>query len=82
MNAAGAPVNRSTPHRLIRCIVSLRGSLIRARTGSGDPEVPELPSARGVYLGIGVNQSSTFSAPVFDHRSCPFSPSMSDSTTT
>ncbi|GBM35858.1 hypothetical protein AVEN_134667-1 [Araneus ventricosus] len=57
----------------------LRGSLIRASTGSGDPEVPELPSARGYILASELSQSSTFGAPVFDHRSCPFSPSMSDS---
>ncbi|GBO26078.1 hypothetical protein AVEN_158018-2-1, partial [Araneus ventricosus] len=58
---------------------NLRGSFIRASTGSGDPEVPELPSARGHILTSELNQSSTFGAPVFDHRSCPFSPSMSDS---
>ncbi|GBN91655.1 hypothetical protein AVEN_29295-1 [Araneus ventricosus] len=53
-----------------------RGSLIRASTGSGDPEIPELPSARGYILASEISQSSTFGAPVFDHRSCPFSPSM------
>ncbi|GBN34533.1 hypothetical protein AVEN_163359-1 [Araneus ventricosus] len=52
---------------------------IRASTGSGDPEVPELPSARGYILASEISQSSTFGAPVFDHRSCSFSPSMSDS---
>ncbi|GBN41869.1 hypothetical protein AVEN_73999-1 [Araneus ventricosus] len=49
------------------------------RTGSGDPEVPELPSARGYILTSELSQSSTFGAPVFDHRSCSLSPSMSDS---
>ncbi|GBM36134.1 hypothetical protein AVEN_106973-1, partial [Araneus ventricosus] len=51
----------------------------RVSTGSGDPEVPELPSARGVYPGIGANSVFYLWCPLFDHRSCPFSPSMSDS---
>ncbi|GBM93905.1 hypothetical protein AVEN_104214-1 [Araneus ventricosus] len=59
--------------RYIRC------SLIRASTRSGDPEVHELPSARRYILASELSQSSTFDAPVFDHRSCPFLPSMSDS---
>ncbi|GBM80803.1 hypothetical protein AVEN_144531-1 [Araneus ventricosus] len=57
----------------------LRGSLIRVSTVSGDPYVTELPSARGYILASEPSQSSTVGAPVFDHRSCPFSPSMSDS---
>ncbi|GBN42010.1 hypothetical protein AVEN_87616-1 [Araneus ventricosus] len=52
---------------------------MRASTGSGDPEVPELPSASGYILASELRQSSTFGAPVFDHRSCPSSPSTSDS---
>ncbi|GBO19406.1 hypothetical protein AVEN_148981-1 [Araneus ventricosus] len=41
--------------------------------GSDDPEIPELPSARGYILASELRQSSTFGAPVF-HRSCPFFP--------
>ncbi|GBN99919.1 hypothetical protein AVEN_134080-1, partial [Araneus ventricosus] len=48
-------------------------------TGSGDPEIPEIPRARDYILASELRQSSTFGAPVSDHRSCPFSPSMSDS---
>ncbi|GBN03316.1 hypothetical protein AVEN_249568-1 [Araneus ventricosus] len=48
---------------------SLRVSLIWASMGSGDPEVPELPS---VILASEISQSSTFGVPVFDHRSCLF----------
>ncbi|GBM64327.1 hypothetical protein AVEN_253426-1 [Araneus ventricosus] len=57
----------------------LRSSLICASTGSGDPEVPELPSAMGYILASELSQSCTFDAPVFGHSSCPFSASMSDS---
>ncbi|GBN08671.1 hypothetical protein AVEN_172393-1 [Araneus ventricosus] len=53
-------------------------SLIQASTGSGVPEVPEPPSARRYILASELIQSSTFGAQVFDHRSCPFYPSMSD----
>ncbi|GBL77124.1 hypothetical protein AVEN_12760-1 [Araneus ventricosus] len=63
----------------MRVSQGLRGSLIRASTGSGDPEVPELPSSREYILASELSQSSTFGAPIFDHRSCPFPPSMSDS---
>ncbi|GBN90926.1 hypothetical protein AVEN_125982-1 [Araneus ventricosus] len=66
---------------MIRCGLrcTLRGSLIRASTKSGDPEVPELPSAREYILASKLSQSSTFGGPVFDHKNCPFSPSMRDS---
>ncbi|GBM66468.1 hypothetical protein AVEN_129258-1 [Araneus ventricosus] len=43
--------------------------------GSGDPEVPELPSD---ILASELSQFSTFGAPFFDHRGCPFPLSMSD----